>query len=388
MISTKEYQERFALIITGWEPLDYPLDSHDRQVVLTNGTRRYVKSDGTMCVTVYNKDGDGSIDEDFTCEQRLISQDLVSIESKRNPKGIADSAPIAISDDTKALITSSVSENTLRNYRYWSKKIEQWRSGRLMDDALLAKYITELHQQGKSPATISQAVAAVKWQQAKNAQIEIVGEITSTTLAGIRRDGRDRGRGQVDALTREDVIRVCSFAEREGTVAGLRDSALIRLMSDCLLRISEAVAVNVENFQDNALIVQSSKTDQLGQGEALYVGQDTIALIEQYKAKAGFSTGALFRRVRRGDKIQPHRLEVEGASRRIRFWAKEAGIQGFISGHSLRVGSAVSLAKAGASVVEMQGAGRWKSPTMPAHYAKAEIAARGAVARFFYGKGR
>ena len=50
------------------------------------------------------------------------------------------------------------------------------------------------------------------------------------------------------------------------------------------------------------------------------------------------------------------------------------------------VGSAVSLAKAGASVVDMQVAGRWKSAQMPAHYAKAELAERGAIARFKDGK--
>lgn len=38
--------------------------------------------------------------------------------------------------------------------------------------------------------------------------------------------------------------------------------------------------------------------------------------------------------------------------------AAQAGIEGRISGHSLRVGSAQSLASAGASVVEMQHAGR------------------------------
>ena len=30
----------------------------------------------------------------------------------------------------------------------------------------------------------------------------------------------------------------------------------------------------------------------------------------------------------------------------------------------------------------MQVAGRWQSPQMPAHYAKAELAERGAIARF------
>ena len=48
--------------------------------------------------------------------------------------------------------------------------------------------------------------------------------------------------------------------------------------------------------------------------------------------------------------------------------------------------SAVSLAQAGATVVDMQVAGRWKSSQMPAHYAKAELAESGAIARFKDGK--
>ena len=36
-------------------------------------------------------------------------------------------------------------------------------------------------------------------------------------------------------------------------------------------------------------------------------------------------------------------------------------------------------------LVDMQTAGRWADPKMPAHYARAELAERGAVARFFYG---
>ena len=47
----------------------------------------------------------------------------------------------------------------------------------------------------------------------------------------------------------QDVERVCIYAETEGTLAGLRDAAMIRLMSDCLLRISEVVTVNVGDLQ-------------------------------------------------------------------------------------------------------------------------------------------
>ena len=40
------------------------------------------------------------------------------------------------------------------------------------------------------------------------------------------------------------------------------------------------------------------------------------------------------------------------------------------------------------SATAMQVAGRWKSSQMPAHYAKAELAERGAIARFKDGKAR
>ena len=61
--------------------------------------------------------------------------------------------------------------------------------------------------------------------------------------------------------------------------------------------------------------------------------------------------------------------------------ASAAGIGGRVSGHSLRVGSAQSLAKHGAGLVAMQKAGRWASPEMPARYTRSQAAAEGAVAR-------
>ena len=294
-------------------------------------------------------------------------------------------AGLSVTAETADLIQQGIAPSTLKRYRKLSLRLETWLNGHSLTDALLASYITELHQQGKSPATINQVVAAAKWQ-AKNSGVEIVGPVTTRTLDGIRRAGKERGTGQVDGVEREEMLRIVAFAESDKTVAGLRDAALIRLMSDCLLRISEAVAVDVSDLQKATLLVKSSKTDQEGRGEVLYVGDTTLKLIRRYCRKAEIENGALFRRIRRGDHVTAERLTVVSARRIIKARASDAGVEGFISGHSLRVGSAVSLAQAGASVVDMQNAGRWKSPQMPAHYAKAELAERGAVARFFYGK--
>ena len=298
-----------------------------------------------------------------------------------------NTAILQLTGGTENLIKVSIAENTLKAYQRALQKLTDWLSGRVLSDALLANYITQLHDNGKSPATIGQVLAAVKWQLKHQSQETINFPITQATLAGIRREGRDRGRGQVDGLIWQDVERVCIYAETQGTLAGLRDASMIRLMSDCLLRISEVVAVNASDLKERTLTVRTSKTDQEGTSVSLYVCEATRNVLQQYYERADITRGALFRHIRRGDHIQSTRLNPHSARRIIKKRAADAGVEGFISGHSLRVGSAVSLAQAGATVVDMQVAGRWKSSQMPAHYAKAELAERGAIARFKDGKG-
>ena len=282
------------------------------------------------------------------------------------------------------LIRASVSANTQRAYRHAIEKLEAWRGERPLDDAVLAEYIAHLHARGKAPATISQVVAAVKWYAKYHGEQTVAGAITKRTLAGVRRAGKGRGRGQVDGLDWQAVEKICALAESTGTLSGVRDAAMMHLMSDCLLRVGEVVAVNVEDIKKGVLTLYQSKTDQLGVGATLFVGESTLEAIARYREWGSIEGGALFRRVRFHQHIGEGRLSATGARWAIKARAHAAGMDGFISGHSLRVGSAVSLAQAGASVVEMQVAGRWKSPQMPAHYARGELVEQGAIARFKY----
>lgn len=288
-----------------------------------------------------------------------------------------------VSADTEQLIRASLSENTLKAYQRALDAFDLWVSlgKRPFTDMTLAAYLTHLHNAGKSPSTISQVLASVKWRL-KHQKQNVHLPITEATLAGIRREGKDRGRGQVDGLTWQDVDRVCINAESEGTITGLRDSAMIRLMSDCMLRISEVVAVNVDDLRGKTLTLRSSKTDQDGKGEVLYITEATRKVLKCYRQQAEIIQGAVFRRIRKGGHLQKERLTADSARLIIKTRARDSGIDGFISGHSLRVGTAVSLAQAGASIVDMMVAGRWKSSQMPAHYAKAELTERGAIARF------
>ena len=285
---------------------------------------------------------------------------------------------------TGEVVRANVSDNTLKAYEHASRKLESWLEGRRLTDAVLAEYVRFLSAEGKSPATINLVVAAVKWMAVHQGADYEVGPISTRTLSEIRIEGKRRGRRQADGLTWDEVERMCAVAESSDTAAGLRDAAMISLMSDCLLRISEAVAVNVEDVKPEGLLLQRHEGEQAD--DALYICEATRQLIERYRRRAGIESGALFRRIRYYKHVTKDRLGVKGAREAIRRWAREAGIDGAISGHSLRMGSALSLAEAGASVKEVQRAGRWQDLTMPARYVREAPAEESPVEKYKDGK--
>ena len=51
---------------------------------------------------------------------------------------------LAIGTETKELIHSSIADSTLKRYQRLSKEIEAWLGGQMLNDALPARYITDL----------------------------------------------------------------------------------------------------------------------------------------------------------------------------------------------------------------------------------------------------
>ena len=308
-----------------------------------------------------------------------------------SPEATAELIP----EPTARLVEKSFAKNTMRNRRQALKHFDEWLNGRPCSDGLLAEYATHLFDIGKAPGTISIVVAAVRWfLKHQNGGTPVELPITSATLSGIRREGRDRGRGQRNGLTWKEVERICAVQEADGTLRGLRNSAILRVMSDGLLRISEVTELRIDDLQDSTLRIRFSKTDQEGQGEHLYLCEDTRGIVGKWLERSGLTEGYLFRRMTaRGDNLyrdkntgEPYKLTDDGVRRIIKSCASRVGLVDKVSGHSTRIGSAVSLAQAGASLVDIQTAGRWKDPGMPAHYARAQFAERGAIARFKDGK--
>ena len=297
---------------------------------------------------------------------------------------------------------AGVAHNTKRAYRSQADRFAAWAKGRNLEpldaltDAGLAAYLAERADQGAAPATLAQAVAALRQAAKAAGSADPYQQAAQAVLRGARRSGAAQGlgRGQVQGVRWQALEGAAVLAAADKTAGGLRDAALLRLGSDCLLRVSELATVQVADLEADAdgsgrLTVRRSKTDQDGRGATLYVGSPTMRAVAAWQAAASISAGPMFRRVwGRSKTVGETGIDASTARRVIAKRAAAAGVEGRVSGHSLRVGSAQDLASAGAELTELMNAGRWQSPAMPAHYARGQLAGRGAVARLRYGAGK
>ncbi len=161
---------------------------------------------------------------------------------------------------------------------------------------------------------------------------------------------------------------------------------------------SELAAVRVGDVDGSGrVLVRTSKTDEEGRGSTLYLGRPTMRAVSGWLQTArcrwtgarDYDEGPLFRRVTRSGAVSgPAPLLPEAVRAIIRKRARAAGLDGRVSGHSLRVGTAQDLVCAGADLPALMQAGRWSDAATAAGYASGELASRGAVARFLYGGGK
>jgi len=310
------------------------------------------------------------------------------------------------SPDVNVLMEASLAPRTREAYRDEWKKLSAWLSGRPLCDELLAEYLAFLHNKGLAPASVSVALAAVRCVfRLANAESP-VGPIATSVMGGVRRVGRGRGRGQVAPIRFRDADMLAMMIEREASPsspeAAARDAALVSTMSDAMLRVSELVAVRWKDLHwehdgSGRLTIPVSKSDQEGQGAILYLGAVTVTRLRVRRRLQREAGEFVFTGIRRGGSVQPTPLTRQSVRRLVIAHSKrylpelfpegDSGgedMGGRISSHSFRIGSAQSLARRGATLPQLQTAGRWNSPLMPAVYCRNETAGNGAIARFRY----
>ena len=292
-----------------------------------------------------------------------------------------------------AVLDHEIARNTMKNYRVqWSNFIT-WAVGRgnralPADPEQVAAYLAErIEEHGHKPATLRAAAAAIAFVHRTAGQDDPCAspEVKRTLRSATRKAGRSQK--QADALTAEVLTAIRSTAckprrgrggriesQETARCRGNLDIALVSLMRDGMLRVSEAAALTwkdivTESDGTGRLLIRRSKTDSEGEGAVAFLSAPTmVALRSTCSLKA--ATDSVFG-------LRPNQI-----SRRIKQAAQAAGLGDGFSGHSPRVGMARDLARVGIELPSLMNAGRWRTPAMPAHYTRNETAGKGAVAQF------
>ena len=301
----------------------------------------------------------------------------------------------------RTALESSTSANTRRAYDQAWRRFVAWAEARGIPalpatPELAAAFLAELAEEGRSVATLRlQKSALAKVHRSAGHPDPTDNEGVKQVLAGIAR-ANGRPHRQAKPLTAEALAAVKATAKaprqhqgrvrrgesaRDAERRGRVDVALLSVLRDGLLRRSEAAELrwaDVELQEDGAALlhVRRSKTDP--EGAVLYIGQ---AAAQALRAIMPEDAAVL-------DPATPvFGLSAGQIGRRVNAAAKAAGLGDGFTGHSGRVGMAQDLAASGVELPELMTAGRWKRSRMPAKYTERQAAGRGAVARYYQGRG-
>ena len=293
----------------------------------------------------------------------------------------------------EAVWAHEIAANTLSSYRTQWRSFCTWAATQGVptlpaEPNQIASYLAErIEVHGHKPATLRVAASAIAFAH-RAAGLDdpcSAAEVRRTLSGASRKAGRFQK--QAEALTADAFAAICSTAriprpgrggrlERPTTAAarGDMDIALIGLMRDAMLRVSEAAAlawqdITRESDGTGRLLLRRSKTDPEGEGNVLFISAQTMAALRPLHDRA--VTDSVFG------------LSRNQIARRIKQAARAAGLGEGFSGHSPRIGMARDLARAGIELPRLMNAGRWRTPSMPALYTRNETAARGAVAEFY-----
>jgi integrase len=242
------------------------------------------------------------------------------------------------------------------------------------------------------------------------------------TLKGVRRSHREKqrqaaplrfgvamGAGQVApmGLTVRALLAACG-----SDIVSLRDAALVSLAYDAGLRVSELVALTVDDLRQvndgsGRVTIRFSKTDQEGEGALAWLSPETMQRISDWLLASQIEEGPVFRRINilltrphEGQHLIRYYIGRKGLTRQgvvtiLRRRCREAIDLGLValepneeraairalSAHSFRVGLTQDLFAAGEDGAGIALALRWSSPTTALRYARELAVENNAAAR-------
>lgn len=313
--------------------------------------------------------------------------DVVDLETRQRTR--------QLDDDAEQFEREARAERTRDAYRRDFSAFQEW-CDEHDADALPAsvetmrRYLAHLGNRAASgelkASTIARRLAGIRYRHRKAGHDDpTASDRVREVWRGIRRnDDVQVAPDKALPLLRED-IRAMVEACGDETPKAVRDRAVILVGWFGFLRRGELAGLDLGDVQFHRggaeLTIRQSKTDQEGEGQLAWLPSNDdapdlcpVRALREWLDLLEAGDGALFRSVGRWGNVRDGRISGRTVARILKSRAEQSGFESEavnnISGHSLRRGAAVQADASGATVAEIQAAGRWDSPTMPLEYAK------------------
>jgi integrase/recombinase XerD len=255
------------------------------------------------------------------------------------------------------------------------------------DDAIIS-YIEELVAKNKSKSTINRHLSSIAWwcdylelddpRKTRLMKLKLKRVNTLKRTSGAR--------GQAEALRFEHLAQALEVFSPE-VARDCQDICLLFVGFETMCRRSEIVRLQWRHFSVQSdgtglINVESSKTDQAGDGEWQYVSAMTTELLVRWRNMVEDSgpTTLIFRGVHSNGMLGEY-MAVDSVNRAYKRIAKRIGLdESLFSGHSTRVGAAQEMLERNIHSSKIMLSGRWKSEAMVTRYAKKIKASSGGMA--------
>jgi site-specific recombinase XerD len=232
----------------------------------------------------------------------------------------------------------------------------------------VASYVADLAKCGLKSSSIRIAVASISSIHKLNGLNDPAQH--PDVKIEMRRMHRTLGRQSKQAYGITVPILEKMLSAASNNLRGIRDRALLLIAYDSMCRRSELVSLKIAaiNIYDEGheyqmkIRLRKSKTDQELQGRWIFLRKRSADATALWINQANLKDGYLFRGINNAIEITED-LKGTQINRIYKRLAKEAGLPkeliDHISGHSMRVGAAQDLLRAGASIPMIMNRGRW-----------------------------
>jgi integrase len=228
-----------------------------------------------------------------------------------------------------------------------------------------------------APATANRMLCALRRTLKEARRLRLISADdydAAVDLKSVRGDSPLRGR----VLKQSEIAALLGVCKNDPSPIGARDAALIAILSGSGIRRSEAVALEVADFdrETGALQVRKGKGRKF---RTVYLPPGAIAAVNAWLEVRGNEPGALLSAVRRGGHVKFKAMTDQAVMVILRKRAEQAGVATF-SPHDFRRTFISNLLEAGADVLTVSRLAGHSNPATSLKYdLRGEKAKRRAV---------